>query len=126
MFEWLFPQWSNPAFLAAIVGARIFINLVLTTIVAKSTSATSRSTVVMAVLTVLSAVLMVVVLRGGLGLNASYIEFLLQVILLVLTGYVIALNPENRRLRATVAVSFGAIVLLLIMIPLYGEATVAP
>ncbi|MFH5800851.1 hypothetical protein [Haladaptatus sp. CMAA 1911] len=126
MFEWLFPQWSNPTFLAAIVGTRIFINLILTTIVAKATSATSGSTVVMAVLTVLSAVLMVVVLRGGLGLNASYLEFLLQVTLLVLTGYVVASTCENGRWRVTVAVSLGAIVLLLIMIPLYGEATVAP
>ncbi|WP_227380469.1 hypothetical protein [Haladaptatus halobius] len=126
MFERLFPHWSNPALLAAIAGMRIFINLVLTMIVAKATSATSRSTVAMVVLTVLSAVLMVIVLRDGLGLNASYLEFLLQVTLLVLTGYIVASNPENRRWRVIVAVSLGAIVLLLIMIPLYGEATVAP
>lgn len=126
MFEWLFPHWSNPALLAAIVGARIFINMVLTMIVAQSTSATSRSTVAMAVLTALSAVLMVTVLRGSLGLNASYLEFVLQLILLILTGYAIASNPEDGRWRVTVAISLGAILLLLIMIPLYGEATVAP
>ncbi|WP_231190073.1 hypothetical protein [Haladaptatus sp. DYF46] len=80
----------------------------------------------MAVLTALSAVLMVTVLRGSLGLNASYFEFVLQLILLILTGYAIASNPEDGRWRVTVVISLGAILLLLIMIPLYGEATVAP
>lgn len=126
MFEWLFPHWSTPALLTAIVGARIFTNIVLTMIVAKSTSAMSSFTGAAAVLTALSAVLMVIVLRGGLGLNASYLEFLLQVTLLVLTGYVIFSTPENGRLKVTVAVSLSAILLLLIIIPLYGEATVAP
>lgn len=126
MFGWLFPEWSNPALLTAIVGARACVNVGLTTIVAKSTSVTSRFTVVTAVLTVLSAVLVVTVLRGGLGLDASYLEFLLQITLLVLAGYVVASNPESRRLGVTVALSLGAVALLLITIPLYGEATVAP
>ncbi|MFB9808235.1 hypothetical protein ACFFQF_25035 [Haladaptatus pallidirubidus] len=90
----------------------------------KSSSPTSRSTVVATVLTVLSAIILV--LRGVLGLNASYLEFLFQVSFLVLAGYSIHSNPSNVRLRVVGAVSLGTIALLLITIPLYGEATVAP
>ncbi|WP_227357035.1 hypothetical protein [Haladaptatus salinisoli] len=46
--------------------------------------------------------------------------------LLVLAGYVVASNPESGRPGVTVALSLGAVALLLITIPLYGEATVAP
>ena len=125
MFEWLFPNWSHPTFLTALVGAKTLLNTALTALVAESNSTTSRSTVVMAGLTVTSTVLTVLVLRENLGIGASYVEFLAQVAVLVLTGYTAHSKPSLRR-RATLPVFLGIIALSLIMIPLYGEATVAP
>lgn len=118
MFEWYV--------VTAIVGVRGLFNGALTLLVAKSSSPTSRFTVVATVLTVLSAILTAVVLLGGLGINASYVEFLSQVILVLLTGYVVYSNPSTRRVIATLVVSLCAIALLLFMVPVYGEALVAP
>ena len=118
MFEWYV--------VAAVVGGRGFFNVALTLLVAKSSSPPSRSTVIATVLTILSAVLTALVLLGVLGLNASYLEFLLQVALLIFSGCVVYSNPSSRRVKATLVASLGAIALLFFMIPLYGDALVAP
>ena len=118
MFEWYV--------VAAIVGVRGFFNVALTLLVARSRSPSSRSAVVATVLTVLSAVLTALVLLGVLGLNASYFEFLVQVALLIFSGYVVYSNPSSKRAKATLVASLGAVALLLFMIPLYGDALVAP
>ena len=118
MFEWYV--------VAAIVGVRGLFNAALTLLVAESSGQTSRFTVVAATLTVLSAGLTAAVLLGVVGLNASYLEFAAQVLLLALAGYVVYSNPSTGRSRATVVVSLLATALLLLTIPVYGDALVAP
>lgn len=135
MFEWLFPNWSAPASLAALVGVKLLLDVALTALVA-ATSAVGESrwsalTVVAAGLAVVSTVLTVLVLRGTLGLGASYVGFLVHAALLVLAGYAVYSTPSSRRRvavprRVTVPVFLGAIAVALVLIPLYGEATVAP
>jgi hypothetical protein len=111
---------------AGIVGIRVLFNGGLTALVAKSGSPTSRAAICAAVLTALSAGLTAGVLLGVLGLAASYLESLLQVALVVLTGYVVRSNPSPGRVRATIAISLCALALLLLVIPVYGDALVAP
>ncbi|WP_313692913.1 hypothetical protein [Halorarum halobium] len=128
MFEWLFPTWTNPALLALLVGLRAAANVALTALVARSRppKAGSVVTVGAAALTVLSAALSVLVLRGDLGLGASYLEFAVQVVLVVAGGYAVRSNGSTRQVRAALLAAACAIGLLLVTIPAYGEATVAP
>ncbi|QLG62187.1 hypothetical protein [Halorarum salinum] len=126
MFEWLFPTWTNPAVLALIVGARTLANGALAVLVARSRSPGTAITGVAAGLALLSTALTVSVLRGDLGLGASYLEFAVQVALVGLAGVAVRSNPSTGRWRATALAAFCAVGLLLITIPLYGEATVAP
>ncbi|UPV73655.1 hypothetical protein M0R89_14045 [Halorussus limi] len=125
MFDWLFPNWSNPAALTALVVSKVLLNAALTAFVAESTRATSRSALLTAGLTVASTILFVSVLRGGAGITASYVEFLAQAVLLAVAGRAVYSTPSLRR-RVAVPVFLGAISLALVVIPVYGEATVAP
>lgn len=127
VFEWLFPNWSNPAAVAAVVGLRLLVDTGLVGLVATATGRRSRRSVGVAALTVLSAVLMVSVLRpGGAGQPGSYVELSLQFVLLGLAGHATYENPSTRRWIAFVVLAVGAVLLLLPAIVLYGEATVAP
>lgn len=127
MFEWLFPNWSNPAAIALIVGLRIGLNLAFVALIADGTGITDPFSVVTASLVVLSAAIMILALRPGvLGLQASYVELLVQLSILLLSGYTAYSNPSLARTLLTGLVIVGAIVLSLLMIPLYGEAFVAP
>ncbi|WP_435143423.1 hypothetical protein [Halobaculum sp. P14] len=126
MVEWLFPNWSSPVAVAAVVAAKAFLNAVLTARTAALSGEDSRAPFVAGGLTVCSTVLAVFVLRGTLGLAASYLEVALQAALLVLVAVVTYSAAENRRLAVTVPALLAAAALLLVTIPLYGEATVAP
>lgn len=126
MFEWVFPSWTNPVLLILIVAARALVNTTLTVLVARSLRPIAGVTIVLAVLTILSLILSVLVLRGALGRNASYLEVALQVALIGLIGFVVYSNPSTTRVIVTIFLSICAIGLLVGMIPLYGEATVAP
>lgn len=127
MLESLFPNWSNPLQLTALVGMRIILNVYLTITVAKAVGLRTIHTAVMGAITLVSAVLTILLLRqSGLGINASYVEFLLQVVLIAIAGYVVYSHPSSTRRIVTTIVLIGAVVLLVVMIPLYGEAFVAP
>lgn len=127
MFDWLFPNWSNPLHLTVLVGMRIIFNGYLTMMVAKAVGLRTLHTAVMGTVTLLSAVSTILLLRqSGLGLNASYVEFLLQVMLIAIAGYVVYSYPSSTRRIVTAIVFIGAAVLLMVMIPIYGEAFVAP
>lgn len=127
MFEWLFPNWSNTITLTVLVGLRIVFNGYLTVIVARAVGLRTLHTAGMGAATVLSAVLTLLLLRqSGLGVNWSYVEMFLQVVLIALAGYVAYSHPSSTRRIVTAIVLLGAIVLLLIMIPIYGERFVAP
>ncbi|WP_254768160.1 hypothetical protein [Salinilacihabitans rarus] len=125
--EWLFPNWSDPATIAALVGARFLLNATLAAMVARSAGHRSSPAAAAAGLTLFSTSVTVLVLRpGGPGLHASYVELLAQVALLALAGYAVRANPSPARALATAVAVVGAASLLLLSIPVYGEATVAP
>lgn len=127
MFEWLFPNWSNPALLAVLVAARVVVDASLAATVADALGPGSLPARATVAATVLAAVSMVLVLRpGGLGLRASYVDLLLQVALVVVAGYVAYAHPSSFRRVAVVLAGTGAIALILVAVPLYGEALVAP
>ncbi|RQG90874.1 hypothetical protein EA473_19965 [Natrarchaeobius chitinivorans] len=63
---------------------------------------------------------------GVFGLRASYVELLAQVLILLSAGYVVYSNRTLYRVIAFALVFIASVPLLLIMIPLYGEAFVAP
>ena len=127
MFHWLFPNWSNPALLAATVGIRILLNCGLVAVVASSTGRTSVPTIYGAIFTPLSAGVTVLILRPGvLGLPASYFDLLGQLVFIVIAGYAVFRNRTRKRLVAFAVVGSGATLLMLWMVPVYGEALVAP
>ena len=135
MFEWLFPNWTPAWVVAVLVGLRLLGNLGLTAAV--RVAADDAAAVTAAALTLTSTVLMVAVLRGDLGQTASYVEFLLQLSLLGIAAVAVARGDGKRTFtllgrptataRSVAAVAaLLALSLLLVSIPLYGEATVAP
>lgn len=126
MFDWLFPQWSNPALVTAVVALRLLLDAALVWLVARANGRRSRLAILGAALTVLSAALMVSVLRTGEGRLASYMELASQGVLVGLAGYTTYRNPSRRRWWTFVAVTLVVVLLLVPAIVLYGEATVAP
>lgn len=129
MPESLFPGWSNPAALTVLIGLRIGVNLSLTAMSASVAGAKDALTAVAGGATIVSALIVLLVLRpGGLGLYASYIELAIQVGLLGVVGYSIFLHTSLKT-STTVAYAVStafAVVLMLMMLPVYGEAFVAP
>lgn len=127
MFDWLFPNWSHPFTVTALVGARLLLNVYLTVMVAKTVGSRTAYTAVMGTMTILSGVLTILLLRtSGLGPNLSYIEFILQVLLIAIASHVVYSSPWNTRRLVAGIVLVGATVLLVLMIPIYGERFVAP
>ena len=127
MLESLFPGWSNPIQLTVLVGMRFIFNVYLTIMMAKAVGSRTLHTAVMGAITVVSAALTILLLRqSGLGISASYVEFLLQVVLIAIAGYVVYTYPSGTRRIVTAVVFLGTVVLLIVMIPIYGEAFVAP
>jgi hypothetical protein len=128
MFDWLFPNWSNPAGIALVLSLRLACNAGLTALVARRLGRRHRRSVAMAGGTVASIVITVLVLRpGGLGLDASRVEFVLQLALLAVAGYTVAREPRGiRGVLPALAVWLVAAFLTFVMIIIYGEALVAP
>ena len=106
---------------------RFIFNVYLTIMVAKAVGFRTLHTAVMGAITVVSAALTILLLRqSGLAISASYAELLLQVVLIAIAGYVVYAHPSSTRRIVTAIVFLGAVVLLVVMIPIYGEAFVAP
>jgi hypothetical protein len=127
MLESLFLGWSNLIQLTVLVGMKFIFNVYLTIMVAKAVGSRTLHTAVMGAITVVSAALTILLLRqSGLGISASYAEFLLQVVVIAIAGYVVYTYPSSTRRIVTAVVFLGTVVLLIIMIPIYGEAFVAP
>lgn len=126
MFDWLFPTWTSPGLLALVVGLRTLCNVGLTASMREASGA-DRAVAAGAALTLASLGLTVGALRGSFGLAVSHVESLVQVSLLVLTGAVVLRGNGGKRARdRAILAGAGAVVLSLLSIPLFGEATVAP
>ena len=126
MFEWLFPNWSSPVAVTAVVALRLGLDVALVGLVVWTRGRRSRLAIFGAASTLLSAVAMVWVLRTGEGRLASFLELGFQVVLIGLAGYATYTEPSRRRWLAFVAVAVPVVVLLVPAVVLYGEATVAP
>ena len=127
MFEPLFPNWSDPTALVTLLGLRLILNIIGVALAARLLGKDSLVTLTLAVLTLTSTTIAVLALRPGIiGLAASYMELLIQIILLAGVSYAVYTSPSKTRLSALAVILIGSIALLLIMIPLYGEAFVAP
>ena len=126
MFEWLFPNWTNPGVLAAVVAGRTLLNGGLTAVVARAAGHRSLLAVVAAAVTVASAAVTVLVLRGTLGHGPSLAEMAAQLCLLALAGAAVYRHPSRGRVAAVALLTVAVLALGLLMVPIYGEATVAP
>jgi hypothetical protein len=129
MFDSLFPGWSDPSALVLLLGVRFAVNASLTWLVGRVVGLLNPFTVVLAAGTAVSTVLAVLVLRpGGFGLDGSYVEFGVQLLVLVVVGGV-ALASYRFSLLERLGIGLGVLCglgLQLWMIPIYGEAFVAP
>lgn len=128
MFDWLFPNWSDPTAIVGLLALRLACNVGLTAVVARRVGRRRPRTVAMAVGTLVSTVVTALVLRpDGLGLSASYLEQLLQLVLLLVAGYTVARDPRGvRGVLPALTVGLVALFLGLVMVIVYGEALVAP
>jgi hypothetical protein len=128
MFDWLFPNWSDPASLVALLSVRLACNVGLTGVVARRLGPRHRRTIAMAVGTLVSTVVSTLVLRpDGPGLTASHAEQLLQLLLILVAGYTVARDPRGLRgVLPALVVGLVALFLGLVMVIVYGEALVAP
>ena len=127
MFEPLFPNWSTPTTLVIILSLRLGFNILAVALTASIVGPRSPFTSILALCTICSIIIAVLALRPGtLGLRSSYVELSIQLGILVATAYVVANAPTIPRLLLLTLVLAGSIALGLIMIPLYGEAFVAP
>lgn len=127
MVEWLFPNWSNPAAIAAVVAVRTLLNAALAGVVAASVGWRSRLTAAAAAVTLGSALVMVLVLRPGvLEHRASLVDLVAQLGLLALGGYAVSRDPTIGRAAAFAVVALVTLAVGMYTVPLYGEATVAP
>ena len=126
MFDWLFSTWTSPGTLALLVALRTVCNVGLTASI-RDASDSVFAVAAGAALTVASAVLTVGVLRGTFGITVSHVESLVQLTLLVLAAAVVLRGDAGSRARNWAILAGAAAVLLyLVSIPLFGEATVAP
>jgi len=126
----LFGGWDAPARVAALVAARAALDVGLVAVVAVTRGIDATATAVEAGLTALSVLLTVAVLgsavSGQTGLGLSRVEFLLQVCLLAVAGVVVYRQGTTTLQVACVALAVGIVVTSAVVVPLYGEATVAP
>lgn len=123
--ELLFPGWSNPLGLVALVASRFVVNVSVSALAVRTLPSPTPLVAVGA--TVLSLVLTVGVLRPGLlGLQASYLEAVVQLTLVAVAVYA-GYTSSSRTLTVLGAVTaILALALLAVSVPIYGEATVAP
>lgn len=127
MFEALFPNWSNPTLLGVLVGLRALINLGLVLLLWWPEPRYPRLAAVEAVGTVGSLLVALLVLRpGGLGHTASLLDLAVQFGMVALAAYAAGSAPIGARTGAIALLCLLAVALGLFMIPIYGEATVAP
>ena len=135
MFDWLFPTWTPSWAIAAVVALRLLGDLGL--LAAVRVAGDAAESVAVAALAFCSTVLTVAVFRGTLGQTASHVEFVVQLSLLGIAAVAVRRGAGERTLAiagrpAATARSLAlvagilAFALLVLSIPLYGEATVAP
>lgn len=127
MIDSLFSNWSNPEVIAAIVGFRILFNLVIFgDLVTKVGVRSGYTAVVGGLITFSTVVTMLLLTTSWLGHSVSYVEQLSQILVLAVSGYVgIRIYPDQVS-GVWVLAWIGAAILSLVMVPLYGEAFVAP
>ncbi|MXR42592.1 hypothetical protein GRX01_14755 [Halobaculum sp. WSA2] len=127
MFEPLFPNWSSPAAVAGFVALIALSNVTLVALVATAPGSGRRLTAVAAAVAVGSVAAAVSVLRlGGLGNAGGNVELLARFMLILVAGRAVVSRPTAVRIAAGAIAVGGALVLLVVTVPLYGEATVAP
>ena len=121
----MFPGWSNPAGLVALVAARFVVNLSASLVAARALRSPFPAIAVGGA--VVSLLLAVAVIRPGLaGIRASYVEALLQFGIVALTVYAGYTSSSRWVTVAAAAVALLALAGLAVSLPIYGEATVAP
>ena len=127
MIDTLFSEWSNPEVIAAIVVFRILFNLVIFGNLVISVGVRSGYTAVGGILVAFSTIATVLLLTTNwLGHSVSYIEQLSQILVLVVSAYVVIRVNSDQISGVLLLAWIGAVVLLLAMVPIYGEAFVAP
>jgi len=126
----LLAGWDAPTRVAALVGTRAALDAGLVAVVATARGVDASATAVAGGLAALSVLLTVAVLGAVVGdrtgLQLSRVEFLLQLCLLALAGAVAYRQGETALRVACVALVLSVVALSAVLVPLYGEATVAP
>ena len=118
-------KWSNPAAIVALLGARTLSNLILAVVINDATKPLRRYTLAAVALTLCSAVLMFLVVSDR-SESADVYEVATQLLLLVFATWAVSKDMSTPRLIGLMVGVVGAGGGLLVTIPVYGEATVAP
>lgn len=125
--EWLFPTWSSPCGLVAVLAVRFCLHGGLVAVAADARGWPRPLPLALSALAVLSAGLAVGALRpGGLGERAGDVDLLLQLVALALAGVAVAANPSKRRVIAAVGLGLAVLVVGFFTMIAYAEMFVAP
>ena len=127
MLDTVFSNWANPGAIAALIAVRVLCNVALLAYVANATGLRSAVTAVVGGLVAVSSLATVFLLAMGWGgVPLSYVELTSQVLVLGLSGYV-ALRVDSDPSSVALLLAWPvATMSLLAMVPVYGEAFVAP
>lgn len=123
----LFPEWSSPMALLAVLGLRTVLNVGLVVLTLRATRGRILFPAAAAALAIAIGTAAFLALQfPGVGQPLSYLDLGGQLALLVLTAAVISMNGARGQWLSFAAVAVTAVLCLLLMIPIYGEAFVAP
>lgn len=126
MIDSFLSNWTNPELIAAIFAFRIIFNITILWSVINITGVESGYTAVLGGLIAFSAVVTALLLSSWGGQMISYGEQLSQILILTVSAYAVIRNDTGPFSIVLSAAWIGAIFLLLLMIPIYGEAFGAP
>lgn len=127
MFSGFLSNWANPEVIMAIVGFRVLCNIAIFGYAVDAVGVRSGYTFIVGALVAFSTIsTMLLLSTGWIGHSGSYLEQASQILILGVSAYVAGRISPRPVSNGLLLAWLGAIVLLLVMVPLYGEAFVAP
>lgn len=126
MFDSFLSNWANPELIASIFAFRVVFNIIILWSVIHVTEFRSGYTAVLGSLIAFSAIVTVLLLSSWGGQMISYVEQLSQILILTVSAYAVVRNNSEPVSVVFLSAWIIAVLLLLTMVPIYGEAFSAP
>jgi len=127
LIDTLLPNWTNPEAVAAVVGLRVLCNALILWVISNIAGVRSSSTAIVGGLFGFSTITTLLLLfTNWLSHPISYIEQLSQLIILVVSLFILVRNEFNILTVISLLACSGAAFLMVPMTIIYAEIFVAP